>query len=79
MNPDKFLTDLAALTGCDSVHIEWLGYWSDPAKRFGVWIHRPDKREQRGRIGFGGTGPTVEAAMQEARAKLAAHYEGEPA
>lgn len=76
MNPDKFLTDLAALTGCDSVHIEWNGYWSDPAKRFVVWLHKPDRREPHGRAGFDGAGPTIEAAMQAARAKLAAHYEG---
>lgn len=79
MTPDKFLTDLAALTGCDSVHIEWRGYWHDPAKRFEITLGKLNNTNPCDWSLFYGTGPTVEDAMQDARAKLAAHYAGEPA
>lgn len=70
MNPDKFLTDLAALTGAHRVEIGFV------KNEFEEWFSIELIRGYRHSFG---TGPTVEAAMQEARAKLAAHYEGEPA
>lgn len=78
MNPDKFLTDLAALHGCESVSVIWRGYFSE-ALRFEVVLSKQDKSAPHGWVQHYGNGPTAEAAMQEARAKLAAHYEGEPA
>lgn len=78
MNPDKFLTDLAALHGCESVSVIWRGYFSE-ALRFEVTLSKQDGTAPHGLRQHYGTGPTVEAAMQEARAQLAAHYEGEPA
>lgn len=73
MTPDKFLTDLAALTECDSVHIVWRGYWSDPAERFEATLGKLNITNPYDWSLFYGTGPTAEAAMQNARAKLAAH------
>ncbi len=62
MNPDKFLTDLAALTNAFHVTVSWCN------GRFDVYIR------DNNCSGEVGTGPTVEAAMQEARAKLAEQY-----
>ena len=73
MNPDKFLTDLAALTGCECVRLQWLQSPSGVAQ-IEVTLNRRDNARPFGWIGVSGTGPTVEAAMQEARAKLAEHY-----
>lgn len=65
MNPDKFLTDLAALTGCFRVDVMCWPDLGDEAFAVVLWASNGPKS---------GTGPTVEAAMQEARAKLAEHY-----
>lgn len=79
MNPDKFLTDLAALTGCECVRIDFYGVEVPEQGRFEVTLWKKDFEAKAIWLDFHGTGPTVEAAMQDARAKLAAHYEGEPA
>ena len=73
MNPDKFLTDLAALTGCECVRLTWLQLPSGGVQ-IEVTLNRRDNSRPFGWIGGSGTGPTVEAAMQEACAKLAEHY-----
>lgn len=65
MNPDKLLTDLAVLTGASRVDLKCWPDWGDSMFRTVLWI----KDAQ-----ITGTGPTVEAAMQSARAKLAEHY-----
>lgn len=65
MNPDKFLTDLAALTGAFGVDVMCWPHLGDKAFEVVLWVSNGPKS---------GTGPTFEAAMQEARAKLAEHY-----
>ena len=73
MNPDKFFTDLAALTGCEYVSVQWMKSANGRAT-FEVALVKYDESKAFGSVGGAGTGPTVEAAMQEARAKLAEHY-----
>ena len=75
MNPDKFLTDLAALTGCETVNIEFRGYAGAP-HAFTVSLFHRDDTQEHGWFLAHGDGPTVEAAMRQARARLAAHYDG---
>ena len=63
---DKFLTDLAAHTGCDSVSVSYRGYWSNESGRFHVslfWNEGEDRELAQGE------GPTAEAAMNAAIAK----------
>ena len=71
MNPDKFLTDLAALHSLDVVKIEWRGFWHDNDGRYEVTLGKMDNAQPHGWLQHYGNGPTVEAAMQDARAKLA--------
>lgn len=78
MTPDKFLTDLAALHECQSVSVIWRGYFPE-AIRFEVTLSKQDANAPHCWMQAYGEGPTVEAAMQNARAKLAAHYAGEAA
>ena len=65
MNPDKFLTDLAALTGANRVDLKCWPDWGDSMFHVVLWKSGAPYR---------GTGLTVEAAMQDARTKLAEHY-----
>lgn len=65
MNPDKFLTDLAALTGSFRVDVMCWPHIRGEEFEVQLWTSNGPKS---------GTGPTVEAAMQKARAKLAEHY-----
>jgi len=60
---DKFLTDLAGCTGATSIVILW-DTFTDPDESFEVRIYRLG-----GKSAYA-TGPTVEAAMLSARAKL---------
>ena len=72
---DKFLTDLAAYAGCDSVTVSYRGYWSNNDGRFSVlmfWDEGEDRALAEGK------GPTVEAAMNAAiAAKRAREAEAE--
>lgn len=65
MNPDKFLTDLAALTGKSVAVLSYVPGFTSGNVKVTFWC---------GDNLLSGTGPTVEAAMQDARAKLAEHY-----
>lgn len=66
MNPDKFLTDLAFISRCDAVSV-YYNQFSPYDECFEVQFFTDNCM-------IVGTGPTVEAAMQDARAKLAEHY-----
>ena len=72
---DKFLTDLAACEGAaDIVNIGYRA-WYDHAERFEVKIGHIVPESDAHPYGwshFYGTGPTVDAAMADARARRAA-------
>ena len=72
---NKFLIDLAAHTGCDSVTVSYRSYWSNDDGRFSVLMFWGEGEDR----GFAqGEGPTVEAAMNAAiAAKRAREAEAE--
>lgn len=70
MTTDKFLTDLAALTGCETAEVSFRGYHHEEYQ-FAVNLFHRDNAQPNGWFLAQGKGPTVEAAMQNARAKLA--------
>ena len=69
---DKFLTDLAAYVGAETITVEWRGYWHNDDGRFLVTLWLRDDAQPHGWRAYEGTGPTVESAMSAAIASMEA-------
>lgn len=75
---DKFLTDLAAHTDCNTVTVEWRGFCG-PDRRFEVRLFADNASAEYGCDLHRGEGPTVAAAMLAAVAAKRSHDEREAA